>query len=237
MARSATQFTFQATLLATISVEAATQAEAERKLRTVLETSDANLGFLDNAPIVVPVAIEGDLDLIDPQGAPRPRRGKGGKTRCLPLHPGTNGLINDYLNGTGHGADNSGALFRPFRSNTTGRLDKAITPDGIYKLVRAYSSQDLRSGRTRCGRRLRPTRSTTRSISPRCRNGLATPISPPRVFMTTDARGPRTARRSRLLIDRRRVWLPHRGTGLDVRLPSQSIQRNAIHIAWRVKLA
>jgi hypothetical protein len=54
---------------------AATQAEAERKLRTVLETSDANLGFLDNAPIVVPVAIEGDLDLVDAQEAPRPQHG------------------------------------------------------------------------------------------------------------------------------------------------------------------
>ena len=75
MTKSDTQFTFQATLLATISVEAATQAEAERKLRTVLETSDANLGFLDNAPIVVPVAIEGDLDLVDAQEAPRPQRG------------------------------------------------------------------------------------------------------------------------------------------------------------------
>ncbi len=72
MIKSATQFTFHATLLATISVEAATQAEAERKLRTVLETSDANLGFLDNAPIVVPVAIEGDLDLIE---ATRPQHG------------------------------------------------------------------------------------------------------------------------------------------------------------------
>ena len=75
MTKNATQFTFQATLLATISVEAATQAEAERKLRTALETSDANLGFLDNAPIVVPVAIEGDLDLVDAQEAPRPQHG------------------------------------------------------------------------------------------------------------------------------------------------------------------
>jgi hypothetical protein len=73
MSRAATQFTFQATLLATISVEAATKVEAERKLRTVLETSDANLGFLDNAPIVVPVAIEGDLDLIDAKEPARPQ--------------------------------------------------------------------------------------------------------------------------------------------------------------------
>ena len=30
--------------------------------------------------------------------------GKGGKNRYLPLHPGTNGLINDYLDAAGHGA-------------------------------------------------------------------------------------------------------------------------------------
>jgi integrase/recombinase XerD len=64
-----------------------------------------------------------------------------GKTRYLPLHPGTNGLINDYLDAAGHGADDAGALFRPLGNNATGRLDKAITPDGVYKLVRAYSAQ------------------------------------------------------------------------------------------------
>jgi integrase/recombinase XerD len=65
--------------------------------------------------------------------------GKGGKRRYLPLHPGTHELIHEYLVAVGHGEDESGALFRPVRNNTTGRLDKAITPDGIYKLVRAYS--------------------------------------------------------------------------------------------------
>jgi site-specific recombinase XerD len=66
--------------------------------------------------------------------------GKGGKTRYLPLHPGTQGLIHDYLETAGHGEDDNGALFRPIRNNATGRLDAAITPDGIYKLVRAYSA-------------------------------------------------------------------------------------------------
>ncbi len=66
--------------------------------------------------------------------------GKGAKTRYLPLHPGTNALIHEYLEAAGHGIDENGALFRPIRNNTTGRLDKAITPDGIYKLVRAYSA-------------------------------------------------------------------------------------------------
>ncbi len=66
--------------------------------------------------------------------------GKGGKTRYLPLHPGTNALIHDYLDAAGHGTDESGALFRPIRNNRTGRLERAITADGVYRLVRAYSA-------------------------------------------------------------------------------------------------
>lgn len=66
--------------------------------------------------------------------------GKGGKTRYLPLHPGTHGVINDYLEAAGHGTDDLGALFRPVRNNRTGTLDQAITSDAIYKIVRAYSA-------------------------------------------------------------------------------------------------
>jgi site-specific recombinase XerD len=65
--------------------------------------------------------------------------GKGGKTRYLPLHPGTNGLITDYLDAAGHGTDDNGALFRPIRNNRTGQLEGAITADGVYRLVRGYS--------------------------------------------------------------------------------------------------
>lgn len=67
--------------------------------------------------------------------------GKGGKTRYLPLHPGTQALIHDYLDDAGHGSDDAGALFRPIRNNRTGQLEGAITADGVYKLVRAYSAQ------------------------------------------------------------------------------------------------
>ena len=66
--------------------------------------------------------------------------GKGGKTRYLPLHPGTNGLITDYLEVAGHGTDENGALFRPVRNNRTGHLERAITADGVYRLVRGYSA-------------------------------------------------------------------------------------------------
>ncbi len=75
------------------------------------------------------------------KGVPHLRvSGKGGKTRYLPLHPGTQALVHDYLDVAGHGTDENGALFRPVKNNTTGTLDEAITPDGIYKLVRAYSA-------------------------------------------------------------------------------------------------
>jgi hypothetical protein len=34
--------------------------------------------------------------------------GKGGKTRYLPLHPGTHALIHDYLDAAGHGTESLG---------------------------------------------------------------------------------------------------------------------------------
>jgi integrase/recombinase XerD len=83
--------------------------------------------------------------------------GKGDKTRYLPLHPGTNELIHDYLEAAGHGADDNGALFRPIRNNRTGRLETALTPDGVYKLVRRYSA-DL--GFEICAHALRSTAAT-----------------------------------------------------------------------------
>ena len=50
------------------------------------------------------------------RGVPHLRvAGKGDKTRYLPLHPGTNALIHDYLEAVGHSADDNGALFRPLR--------------------------------------------------------------------------------------------------------------------------
>jgi hypothetical protein len=56
----------------------------------------------------------------------------------VPLHPGPNTLIHYYLKAAGHGVDDNGALFRPIRNNRTRRLDKALTPDAVYKQVHAY---------------------------------------------------------------------------------------------------
>ena len=66
--------------------------------------------------------------------------GKGGKTRYVPLHPAVAGLIGDYLAEAGHGQEDSGALFRPLHRSRAEGDAHAITPDGLYKIVRAYSA-------------------------------------------------------------------------------------------------
>jgi integrase/recombinase XerD len=82
--------------------------------------------------------------------------GKGGKTRYLPLHPGTNGLINDYLDTAGHSADESGPLFRPVKNNTTGRLSRGRPADHLH-YQRHRGAQ----------RKITPRRAHTRSFSHR----------------------------------------------------------------------
>ena len=73
------------------------------------------------------------------RGVPHLRiSGKDGKSRDVPLHPATSSLITDYLEEAGHGAEDTAALFRPVSNNCTGT--KALTPDGVYKLVRGYSA-------------------------------------------------------------------------------------------------
>jgi site-specific recombinase XerD len=74
------------------------------------------------------------------RGVPHLRvHGKGGKTRYLPLHPGTADLLQDYMDALGHGGTPSSPLFRPVRNNTKGKTDAAMTTDGVYKLVRNYA--------------------------------------------------------------------------------------------------
>jgi integrase/recombinase XerD len=64
--------------------------------------------------------------------------GKGGKTRYLPLHPGTAELITEYLEALGHGNEPASPLFRPVKNNTNGKLNEAMTTDGVYWVVREY---------------------------------------------------------------------------------------------------
>jgi len=67
--------------------------------------------------------------------------GKGGKTRYLPLHPAASGLIAEYLEAAGHGGVEASPLFRPLHNSRDHRSAQAITPDGVYRLVRAYSAR------------------------------------------------------------------------------------------------
>ena len=67
--------------------------------------------------------------------------GKGGKIRYVPLHPGSLDRINEYLAAAGHPDDQSGALFRPVKSNMGGALTDAITANGVYDLVRKYAQE------------------------------------------------------------------------------------------------
>lgn len=63
-------------------------------------------------------------------------QGKRGKLLYLPLHPGTAESIHAYLEAAGHGGQPAAPLFQPTRRFT----GEVITPDGVYKVVRAYAA-------------------------------------------------------------------------------------------------
>ena len=65
--------------------------------------------------------------------------GKGGKTRYVPLHPAASGLVVDYLEAAGHGAEDAGALFRSLHRGRVEGSGQSMTPDAVYKIVRGYS--------------------------------------------------------------------------------------------------
>jgi site-specific recombinase XerD len=70
------------------------------------------------------------------RGVPHLRvQGKGGKLRYIPTHADTLRLISEYLQTSGHGADLSGALFRPIVNRRAGHTAAALTPGGVYSAV------------------------------------------------------------------------------------------------------
>jgi integrase/recombinase XerD len=77
--------------------------------------------------------------------------GKGGKTRYLPLHPATAGLITEYLEKFSPGQDGDSPLFRPVKNNVNHRIDSALTADGVYKLLQVYAEKIGLSGIERLG--------------------------------------------------------------------------------------
>jgi integrase/recombinase XerD len=67
--------------------------------------------------------------------------GKGGKIRYVPLHPAASSLISDYLEASGHGSAEASPLFRPLHNSRDHTKEQAITPDGVYRMVREYSAE------------------------------------------------------------------------------------------------
>jgi site-specific recombinase XerD len=69
-------------------------------------------------------------------------RGKGGKTRYLPLHVNSIERVEDYLSLAGHGDVRDSALFLPMKNPRSLNTESALTADGVYKnVVKAYGAQ------------------------------------------------------------------------------------------------
>ncbi|MFK7790316.1 MAG: tyrosine-type recombinase/integrase [Phycisphaeraceae bacterium] len=66
--------------------------------------------------------------------------GKGEKLRYIPEHPAVTEAVEDYLAAAGHGDDPTAPLFQPVKNNTTNELEKHLTGDGLYKIVKSYAA-------------------------------------------------------------------------------------------------
>jgi site-specific recombinase XerC len=131
------------------------------------------------------------------RGVPHLRvTGKGEKTRYLPLHPGTNTLIHDYLEAAGHGADENGALFRGSQQPHQPARPGADLRCGLQAGARLFRRAPVRDRGPRAARDGPTNALDHQAISLRCRNGSGTPTSPPPGSTTTARPGPRTTRRS-----------------------------------------
>ena len=127
--------------------EGKTPALGDHQARTLLDTPDEQTlkGKRDRAILSVLLfhALRREelcklkaKDITERRGVKYFRvHGKGGKIRFIPCHSGTLERIADYLAFAGRAGDDSGALFRPVK-NKTGFLEDAITPDGVYRMIR-----------------------------------------------------------------------------------------------------
>ena len=114
--------------------------------------------------------------LHEHRGVPHLRvRGKGSKTRPVPVHPAALSALNEYLELSGHHVDGKAPLFQPTQARWAGR---PLSGDGIYKLVRKYAAEAA-VPMERIVHALRPPRPptpwSTRPTSLASRTGSATP--------------------------------------------------------------
>jgi site-specific recombinase XerD len=69
-------------------------------------------------------------------------RGKRNKIRFIPAHAAALERISSYLEAAGHADDSAGALFRPVKNTVDGKLERQLTPSGVYAcVVKKYAKQ------------------------------------------------------------------------------------------------
>ena len=130
------------------SYEGKTPALGDHQARELLETPDADSLKSKRDRALLSVFLYHGVrreelcslkvrDITQRRGVQHLRvHGKGGRTRYLPLHPGTAVLFAEYLDALGHWNEPASPLFRPVKNNVNGKLDKAMTTDGVYKVIK-----------------------------------------------------------------------------------------------------
>jgi site-specific recombinase XerD len=116
-------------------------------------------------------------DVHPRRGVPHLRvHGKGDKTRYIPLHAGTQELLNDYLDEARHAADTEGALFDPSATtvpaNSTTPSPLTVSTNSSAVMLALW---DSRSAPMRCAPPPPPMRLTTTPTLPKSKNGWGTP--------------------------------------------------------------
>ena len=132
------------------SQEGSTPAIGDHQARALLAAPDASTlqGLRDRA-ILATLLYHGlrraelcALHLVDLQERRGVRHlrilGTGSKVRYVPPHSAAAAAIAAYLEVAGHGDDKEAPLFQPVSNNTRG-AGKAITPDGIYRVLAKYA--------------------------------------------------------------------------------------------------
>jgi hypothetical protein len=78
------------------------------------------------------------VDIHQRRGTPYLRvHGKGGRIRNIVAHPVVVERIHEHLEMAGHGDEKKKPLFRPVRNNRTGRVDKALHPNSMDRILLA----------------------------------------------------------------------------------------------------
>lgn len=130
--------------------EGKTPALADHQARRLLDAPDATTlkGKRDRAILSVllyhalrreELCLLKVRDIQERRGVKHLRiHGKGGKLRYVPLHASAAGLIEEYLQASGHALNKAGALFRPVRNRVSHSLAGALTPQSVYANVVTY---------------------------------------------------------------------------------------------------